>query len=103
MIELATYNSSEAECELNNLQQKAEAVFPDAKITTVGSIPQFTTMMQYRGHWAKSIHFLIALGIIAVLLMVVFGSIRIGLIGLIPNVAPAIAVGGVMGLLEYTS
>lgn len=99
MIELGTYNSGQAERELAMLQSHAQKVFPDAKITTVGSLPQFTSMMQYvvRGQ-VKS--FTSAIIIIAILLMIVFGSIRTGLIGLIPNLAPAIAVGGLMGWLE---
>ncbi len=99
MIELKTYNSAEAERELTDIQEKASAIFPDAKVTAVGNLPQFTVMMQYvvRGQ-IQSFGF--ALIIIAVLLMIVFGSFRIGLIGLIPNIAPALAVGGVMGWLN---
>ncbi|MGE4587272.1 MAG: RND family transporter [Mangrovibacterium sp.] len=99
MIELKTYNSAEAERELTDIQEKASAIFPDAKVTAVGNLPQFTVMMQYvvRGQ-IQSFGF--ALIIIAVLLMIVFGSLRIGLIGLIPNIAPALAVGGVMGWLN---
>lgn len=99
MIELKTYNSAEAERELADIQEKAAEIFPDAKVTTVGSLPQFTAMMQYvvRGQVQS---FGLALIIIAVLLMVVFGSFRIGLIGLIPNIAPALAVGGTMGWLN---
>lgn len=33
-------------------------------------------------------------------MMLVFGSVRIGLIGLIPNVTPALVVGGLMGWLH---
>ena len=47
------------------------------------------------------VSFVIALIIIGVLMMLVFGSVRIGLIGLIPNIIPAIVVGGLMGLLDY--
>ncbi|TAJ06858.1 hypothetical protein DMA11_22315 [Marinilabiliaceae bacterium JC017] len=99
MVELATYNSAEAERELAAIEVKARELFPEANVTTVGNLPQFTTMMQYvvRG---QVLSFFIALGVIGILLMVVFGSIRTGLIGLIPNVAPAIAVGGVMGWLD---
>ncbi|MEA3504249.1 MAG: hypothetical protein U9R32_03530, partial [Bacteroidota bacterium] len=43
--------------------------------------------------------FAFALIVIMFLLMIVFGSVRTGLIGLIPNIATAIAVGGVMGWL----
>ena len=41
--------------------------------------------------------FAVSLLIIGVLMMLVFGSIRLGLIGLIPNIMPAITVGGLMG------
>ena len=34
-------------------------------------------------------------------MMLVFGSVRIGLIGLIPNITPALVVGGLMGWLGY--
>lgn len=99
MVELATYNSEEAETELAQVQKKAEELFPNAKVNAVGSIPQFTAMMQYvvRGQVQS---FLIAILIIAVLLSLVFGNIRLGLIGMIPNIAPALVVGGAMGLFD---
>ncbi|MCG8306151.1 MAG: MMPL family transporter, partial [Cytophagales bacterium] len=99
MVELATYNSGEAERELQDIQEKAGELFPGAKVTAVGNLPQFTTMMQYVVN-GQIKSFVFAVVIIAVLLMIVFGSVRIGLIGLIPNIAPAIAVGGVMGWLD---
>jgi uncharacterized protein len=97
MVELSTYNSGEAEKELRQIQQKAQSLFPEAKVTAVGSLPQFTAMMQYvvRGQMQS---FLIAICIVALLLALVFGSLRLGLIGMIPNIAPALAVGGIMGL-----
>ncbi len=96
MIELSNYNSGQAERELEDVLAKAGQIFPGAKITCVGSLPQFTAMMQYvvRG---QVLSFGIAIIIIALLLMFVFGSIRIGLIGIIPNIAPALVVGGIMG------
>lgn len=96
MVEMDDYNSAEAERELADIQQKAAELFPDAKVTAVGNLPQFTTMMQYlvRGQVQS---FLLSVLIIGIILMIVFGSIRIGLIGLIPNIAPPIFVGGYMG------
>lgn len=100
MVELDKYNSGEVERELNEITNLAQKLFPQAQITPVGSIPQFTTMMQYvvRGQITS---FGISLLIIGVLMMFVFGSIRIGLIGLIPNIMPAVVVGGLMGWLGY--
>ena len=99
MVELKTYNSGKAEQELKDIETKAVQLFPHASITTVGTIPQFTAMMQYvvRGQIQS---FAIAVLIIAVLLMIVFGKVKIGLIGMIPNIAPALAVGGIMGWLD---
>ena len=96
MVEMSDYNSGEAERELADIEQRAAALFPGAKITAVGNLPQFTTMMQYlvRGQIQS---FLISVLIIGMILMIVFQSIRIGLIGLIPNLFPAICVGGYLG------
>ena len=97
MVEMSNYNSGEAERELADIEQACiRDCFPDAKVTAVGNLPQFTTMMQYlvRGQIQS---FLISVLIIGVILMIVFQSVRIGLIGLIPNLFPAICVGGYMG------
>ena len=65
-------------------------------MTAVGNIPQYTAMMQYlvRGQMQS---FLISVLIIALILMIAFQSVRVGLIALIPNLMPAIFVGGYMG------
>ena len=66
----------------------------------VGSIPQFTVMQQYveRGQmWSM----LLSVLVIGVILVLVFGNWKVGLVGMIPNIAPAIIVGGMMGWLGY--
>jgi hypothetical protein len=96
MIEISDFNSAQVERELARIQADAEQLFPDAKITVVGNIPQYVTMMQYlvRG---QMLSFVISILIIGVILMIAFQSIRVGLIGLVPNMMPAIFVGGYMG------
>lgn len=96
MVEISEFNSAHVERELGRIQNDAEKLFPGAKITTVGNIPQYVTMMQYlvRG---QMLSFVISILIIGVILMIAFQSIRVGLIGLIPNMMPAIFVGGYMG------
>ena len=96
MIEISDFNSAQVERELAVIQSDAEQLFPHAKITVVGNIPQYVTMMQYlvRG---QMLSFVISILIIGVILMIAFQSIRVGLIGLIPNMMPAIFVGGYMG------
>jgi hypothetical protein len=96
MVEISDFNSAEVERELNDISKKTEGMFPGVNVTAVGNIPQYTAMMQYlvRGQMQS---FLISVLIIAIILMIAFQSVRVGLIGLIPNLMPAIFVGGYMG------
>ena len=81
MVEISDFNSAQVEREMAQIQADAEALFPGAKITTVGNIPQYVTMMQYlvRG---QMLSFVISILIIGIILMIAFQSIRVGLIGL---------------------
>jgi hypothetical protein len=96
MVEISDFNSAQVEQEMARIQSDAEQLFPGAKITTVGNIPQYVTMMQYlvRG---QMLSFVISILIIGIILMIAFQSVRVGLIGLIPNMMPAVFVGGYMG------
>jgi len=78
------------------LKHSAEKLFPDSNVTLAGSIAQFTVMQNVVSQ--GQIHsFLIAMGVITIMMMIVFGSVKTGLIAMIPNITPAIAVGGLMG------
>ena len=96
MVEISDFNSAQVEREMAQIQDDAQNLFPEAKITVVGNIPQFVTMMQYlvRG---QMLSFVISILIIGIILMIAFQSIRVGFIGLVPNMMPAIFVGGYMG------
>ncbi len=96
MVEIADYNSGEGMRELAFIQQRAKELFPEAKVLFTGSISQFTVMMNYVT-WGQLRSFFTALVVVAVLLIVVFGSVKIGLIAIIPNISPALVVGGIMG------
>lgn len=99
-LELDNYNSNQAEKEMNMLQEEARRLFPGAHVSVVGNIPQFTVMQQYveRGQmWSM----LLSVLVIGVILVLIFGNWKVGLVGMIPNIAPAIIVGGMMGWLDY--
>ena len=99
-LELKNFNSYEAEKEMNNLEAEAQRLFPSAHVSVVGNIPQFTAMQQYveRGQmWSM----LLSVLVIGAILILIFGSWKVGLVGMIPNIAPAIIVGGMMGWLDY--
>lgn len=100
MVETNTYDSGETERDLDDIVARAAKLFPRATVTAVGSIPQFTVMMQYVAR-GQMISFAIALFLIGGLMIFAFGSMPVGLIGMIPNVTPALVVGGLMGWLGY--
>jgi len=96
MVEVTDYNSAEGMRELQLIQERSKQLFPDAKVMLIGSISQFTVMMDYVT-WGQLRSFLTALVVIGILLIVVFGNVKIGLIAMIPNISPALVVGGIMG------
>jgi predicted RND superfamily exporter protein len=98
-VQLDDFAAKEARKEYRLVTERAEDLFPGAKISVVGTMPQFMKMMEYvtRG---QIISFMIAFLIIAGIMMLVFGNVKTGLIGLIPNITPALVIGGFMGFLD---
>ncbi len=95
-VEVDDYNSGEASRELRQIQHRGKELFPHARILLIGSISQYSVMQDYVT-WGQVRSFFISLGVITVLMIVVLGSIRVGLIAMIPNISPALLVGGIMG------
>ena len=82
--------------DFNEVNQYAKELFPGSEINVVGSIPQFIKMISYITN-GQIISFGIALLVIAGLMMIVFGSVKTGIVALIPNITPALVIGGIMG------
>lgn len=96
MVDLEDYNSLEVKNELFQLKESAQKLYPDAEISMAGSIAQFTVMQDVVS-WGQIISFFVAITVITVLMIIVFGSVKTGLIAMIPNITPALIVGGGMG------
>lgn len=96
MVDLKDYNNREVHQELEDLSQKARGLFPEARISLAGSIVQLTVMQDVVAK-GQLTSFLIAIGVITLLMTLVFANLKIGLIAMIPNIAPAVAIGGIMG------
>ena len=99
MVEVSDFDTAEVEREFHYLENRVKELFPDAELGMVGSVIQFSVVQNYiaKGEIAS---FLIALFVIGLLMMLVFRSVRTGLIGMIPNLAPVLVVGGMMGFLD---
>lgn len=95
-VELRTFDANEIANELAFIKRRAAELLPNAQLTLVGTAVNFAEMNK-RLVTAELLSFLSALLVIAVLMMLVFGSVKTGLIGLLPNFAPVLVIGALMG------
>ena len=96
-VELAGYDGEECVQNMNQVEEWVKELFPDASNAgVVGEVIQYAVMngKLVRGS-IKSIG--TSLIIILILLILAFTSFRTGFIAMIPNVAPMVLIGGVMG------
>lgn len=98
-VQLKNFVTDELAYELNTIKAFGQDHFPGAQVSIVGSAVQFAELNNkiVIGE-LKSVS--VALVVIGILLIVVFGSMKIGLFGMLPNVAPLIVIGGYMGYLQ---
>lgn len=98
-VELSDMDTKEIIENLVSIETEAKQRFSQAEISITGSMPEFAALNQYvAAGQIKS--YLIALFVIMLLMMIAFRSVKLGLIGMIPNIAPALVIGGGMGLLQ---
>lgn len=100
-VELETFAAKEITAELATVRQRAAELFPDASVTLVGKAVEFAEINK-RLVKAELLSFFTALLVIGVLMMLVFGSIKTGLIGLLPNFAPVLMIGALMGYVGFS-
>lgn len=95
-VQMTKFQSKEIEEDLSDVENISNRLFPNATTTVVGSGVQFAEVMnKIVSGELKSV--LLSLFIISLLLIFVFGSIKTGLIGLVPNLAPMFAIAAYMG------
>ncbi|PID63324.1 MAG: hypothetical protein CR986_00040 [Ignavibacteriae bacterium] len=87
--------------ELSAVRRISKNLFPNATTTVVGSAAQFAEIaIKIVAGELKSV--ILSLIIISILLILVFASIKTGLIGLIPNLAPMLVIGAYLGYLDVS-
>ena len=99
-VDMTQFATEEALANMDALKAKLAKLFPGAKCTLLGDMIRYSEMSNrivFGG--LKSFGF--SLVIIAIMLVFAFSSLKLGLIGMIPNVAPVILVGGIMGYFNY--
>ena len=100
-VELKEWNSQQAEVDMDSAQALVRKHFPKASVGVEGYAVEQTSMNNklVKGE-IESI--CISFAVIAILLIISFMSIKTGLIGMIPNVAPILVIGGVMGICGFS-
>jgi predicted RND superfamily exporter protein len=85
---------------LENVQEYFEEAFPEAEITLTGMMTLLATTIDHAiVSMARS--YVIALAVITVLMVILIGKVRIGLLSMIPNLAPILLVLGVIGATPF--
>lgn len=95
-VELSGYNANDIVLDIQEAKAAAQKAFPTAQVYVVGQVVNFAEMNS-KLVIGELKSFIGSFAIIAVLLIIAFASLRMGLIGMIPNIAPAILIGGIMG------
>lgn len=99
-VDMARYGEKEALENVAAIKAKVSELFPEASCTFLGDMIQFAEMSsRIVSGGVKSFAF--SFVIIAIMMILAFSSIKTGLIGMIPNVAPVILVGGIMGYCNF--
>ncbi len=92
--------SSSISTNFSALKASAKQLFPaGTKITIAGDIPIGLKVMDTLS-WGQIYSIFLALVVITITMILIIKSVRIGLISMIPNIIPIIAVAGMMGLLN---
>ncbi|MDH5692618.1 MAG: MMPL family transporter [Gammaproteobacteria bacterium] len=72
--------------------------YPEMKITTTGGMTLFSKLLDLLS-WSQIKGFGIALALISIVLLLVFSSIKMGLVAIYPNLFPLVVMFGLMGYL----
>ena len=97
-IDVASYDANELAANMKTIEQTCAQLFPHADCHLIGAAVQFAELNN-KIVFGELYSFLTSLVAIAILMMLVFGSMKMGLIGLIPNIFPVIVIGAIMGYL----
>ena len=97
-VDVAGFDANELAANLKTIEETCAELFPQADCHLIGAAVQFAELNN-KIVFGELYSFLTSLVAIAILMMLVFGSVKMGLIGLIPNIFPVIVIGAIMGYL----
>ncbi|PIE99124.1 MAG: hypothetical protein CR988_00130 [Treponema sp.] len=98
-VDLTGFNGNSITADLDAISEECKTLFPNAQVYLVGPAVQFAKM-QNKIVYGELSSFLASLVAIAILMMLVFSSVKMGLIGLLPNMMPLVVLGAIMGYFK---
>lgn len=100
-VELKEWNSNQVELDLDSAVTMVRRHFREADVGVEGyAVEQSSMNNKLVEGEIKSVG--VSFIVIALLLIISFMSVKTGLIGMIPNVAPIFVIGGVMGICSFS-
>lgn len=97
-VELKSFNSIDYLQQVQYIKEAIARDFPGSKLLLTGSIVVFTTMIDYM-LYGQLWSIVVAMLTIGLIMAMLFGSLKLGIVGMIPNIIPLIFVGGTMGMM----
>ncbi len=85
--------------EIDKQVKELRADFPELRVTLTGNAAFFSKLHDYIS-WSQIRSFGLAFLIISLILVVIFGSLKVGLLAVVPNAFPALTIFGVMGWMD---
>lgn len=95
-VQVSAFNDRLLSKDIASIHRIAGSTLPQARVTEIGGAVQMVEIMN-KIVFGELKSVLLSLIIISILLIIVFGSIKTGFIGLIPNLAPMLVIGAYLG------
>lgn len=95
-VDVAAFDGNELAANIDSVYKKCAELFPEAETFLTGAAAH-AAEMNNKIVYGEISSFFTSLAAIGILMMIVFGSFKMGLIGLIPNIMPIITTGAIMG------
>ncbi|MCP4753544.1 MAG: MMPL family transporter [Proteobacteria bacterium] len=89
----------EVQNEIRLIFDPLKSEYPELKVSITGGLALMMEMTDYIS-WSQIKSLGLAIAVISVLLMFVFGSLRAGILSIVPNLLPATITFGLLGLLD---
>jgi len=97
-VEASTFDTEMLTQDIRMIEEKVSELFPSATVFFAGADVDFANINSYIVNGELSSMFASLLAIF-ILMWIVFSSLKLGLIGLIPNIAPLFVIGAIMGYM----